>query len=150
MKKNIGTGKISIALVSSCLRVGAVSAADKSHSHEDYSSVAKKHLEMSKTENGREKMKEAMSKMMAHQMILHDMTTNPETAKVVKSAMSDPEMKALMQEVKSEMSQPEKQAEMKREVLSENKEIMMVVAHAVMKNDESAKKLMGEKDMEKR
>jgi hypothetical protein len=36
-----------------------------------------------------------------------------------------------------------------KEVLKQHKEIMMVVAHAVLKQDEEAQELMGEKEMMK-
>ncbi len=102
------------------------------------------HLGMAQDAEGAKMIKESMTMMLAHQVLLHDLQDHPESKQVLQAAMKDPKVAAIVQQVKAEMGDPAKRAAKVAEVKKDHKEMMMVLAHALMRQDEDLKKLMKE------
>ena len=108
----------------------ATNAADdtKPHAHE---AAMKEQMQMMKGPQGAAMMRDAMLMMAAHQHLLGEMAASPE----VKKAAQDPQMMKAIQEVKGAMKQRGGLDAKKVEVAKDHMEAMMVLAHALMKQD---------------
>lgn len=86
-------------------------------------------MQMMKGAQGAAVMKEHMLMMAAHQHLLGEMAEDPELKKMA----HDPQMMKAMQEVKAAMKDHDALDAKKAEVARNQKEAMMVLAHAMMK-----------------
>lgn len=127
-------------------------AADKPHEHAaaaaapapSHAADVKAHLGMANDADGAAMLKQSMTMMAAHQIVLHEIQDNPETKQLLQQAMQDPKVQALVREVKAELADPAKREAKKAEVKKDHKEMMMTLAHALMRQDPEMKKLMKE------
>ena len=108
----------------------ALRAADEQKGHAHDASM-KEHMQMMKGEQGAAMMKDAMLMMAAHQHLIGEMANNPDLKKMTQ----DPQMKKAMQEVKAALKDHAALDAKKAEVAKDHNEAMMVLAHAMMKQD---------------
>lgn len=108
----------------------ATRAADdaKPHAHD---AAMKQQMQMMKGPQGVAMMRDAMLMMAAHQHLLGEMASNPE----LKKAAQDPQMAKAIQEVKAAVKEHAGLDAKKLEVAKDHREAMMVLAHALMKQD---------------
>jgi hypothetical protein len=105
----------------------------KGHAHD---SAMKEHMKMMQGEQGAAMMKDAMLKMAAHQYLLGEMAQDAELKKMAQ----DPAMKKALDEVKATLKDHASLDAKKAEVAKDHNEAMMVLAHALMKQDKQLEK----------
>ena len=114
-------------------------AADDAKSHPHKASM-KEQMQMMKGAEGAAMMKDAMLMMAAHQHLLGEMTTDAEVQRVAKT----PEMAKAIEEVKAAMKDHAARDKKKAEVAKDHREAMMVLAHALMKQDKELEQMLKE------
>jgi flagellar motor protein MotB len=124
-------------------------ADEKPHGHPqpaavNHSAEIKPHLAMVHDPEGSKMMRDHMTLMLAHQILLHDLQDHPETKQMLQQAMQDANVAAIVQQVKADMVDPQKRLAKVAEVKKDHKEMMMVLAHALMRQNPELKKLMKE------
>lgn len=139
-KQLLGTCAIAVATGLAGLGIGtAVSFADDAkaggHPHD---TLMKQHVEMFEGADGAAKAKQMMTMMAAHQYLLGDMTNSDE----VKQLAQTPEMKKAISEVKAAMKDHATRDAKKDEVSKKGDEAMMVIAHALLKQDAEAAQML--------
>ena len=125
------TGALGFAVATS----RAADDAKQSHAHD---AAMKEHMQMMKGEQGAAMMKDAMLMMAAHQHLLGEMAQNPDLKKMTQ----DPQMKKAMQDVKAALKDHKTLDAKKQEVAKDHNEAMMVLAHAMMKQDKEMDQMM--------
>ena len=126
------TGALGFAVATSR---AADDAAAEGHAHD---AAMKEHMQMMKGEQGAAMMKEHMLMMAAHQHLLGEMAMNPDLKKMAQ----DPQMSKTMQDVKTFVKDKAAFDAKKAEVVKDQKEAMMVLAHAMMKQDKEMDQMM--------
>lgn len=139
-KHLIGTCAVAIATGFVGLGIGtAVSFADDQkaggHAHD---AAMKHHIEMAQGANGAAMMKKMMLTMSAHQYLLGDMAESDEVKKLAQT----PAMKKAIEEVKASLKDHATLDAKKDEVAKQDNEAMMVLAHALLKQDAEAEKML--------
>lgn len=139
-KQLIGTCVIALATGIAGLGIGtAVSFADDQkaggHKHDE---MMKQHVAMFEGAAGAQKAKEMMLMMSAHQYLLGDMAKSDEVQKLA----ATPEMKKAIEEVKAMLKDRAKLDAKKDEVSMKGDEAMMVIAHALLKQDAEAEHML--------
>lgn len=122
------------------LSIGANSFADDQHGGggHKYDSAMKHHVEMAKGAEGAAQMKKMMLMMSAHQSLLGQMAESDD----VKKLAATPEMKKAIDDVKAAMKDHDMFDKKKDEVASNEREAMMVLAHALLKQDAEAERML--------
>ena len=117
----------------------AVSSADDQkaggHKHDD---MMKAHVAMFEGAEGAAKAKQMMLMMSAHQYLLGDMAKSDE----VKKLAATPEMKKAIDEVKALLKDHASLDAKKEEISMKADEAMMVIAHALLKQDKEAEQML--------
>lgn len=129
----LGTGLLGLTLGT------AVSFADDQkaggHKHDE---MMKQHVAMFEGAEGAAKAKQMMLMMSAHQYLLGDMAQSDE----VKKLAATPEMKKAIEEVKATLKDHAALDAKKDEVSMKGDEAMMVIAHALLKQDAEAERML--------
>ena len=113
-------------------------AADDAKQAHAYDAAMKEHMHMMKGDQGAAMMRDAMLMMAAHQYLLGEMARNPD----LKKMMQDPQMMKAMQDVKATLKDHSALDAKKAEVAKDHNEAMMVLAHAMMKQDKELDQAM--------
>lgn len=123
-------GAVAFTLLSPASRAADDKA--KGHAHD---AAMKELVQMLKGDQGAAMIKEMMMKMAVHQHMVGEMAQDPD----VKQLAQSPEMKRVLQEVKASIQEHATVDAKKAEVAKDNREAMMVLAHALMMQDRGLK-----------
>lgn len=103
-----------------------------------YEGTMQHHVQMIRGEEGAAKMKGMMLMMAAHQHLLGDLADSEDVKKLAQM----PEMKKAIADVKAAMKDHAARDKQKNAVANKNDEAMMIIAHALLKQDEEAKAML--------
>lgn len=100
----------------------------------------REHYAMVQGQQGVQMAKEAMLKMAAHQFLLGEAATDPELQKLAQS----PELKKAIEEVRHSLKDKAALDAKKAELLKDHDEMMMILAHALLKQDAEVARILKE------
>lgn len=103
-----------------------------------YEATMKSHVEMFQGAEGAARAKEMMLMMSAHQYLLGEMANSDD----IKKLAATPEMKKAIDEVKATLKDHAKLDEQKTMVADKGDEAMMVLAHAILKQDQESEQML--------
>jgi hypothetical protein len=103
-----------------------------------YEETMKYHAEMMRGAEGTAKIKEMMLKMAAHQHLLGEAAAAPELKKLAQT----PELKRAIEEVRTSLKDRAALDARKAELLKDHDEMMMIVAHALLKQDAETERML--------
>lgn len=113
-------------------------ADDQGKDHAKHAAGIREHYSMVQGPQGATMAKDAMLKMAAHQSLIGDAANDPELKKLAQT----PELKQAVEEVRNAMKDHAALDAKKAELLKDHDEMMMVVAHALLKQDAEAARML--------
>lgn len=121
------------------LVVGTSLSRAQDHSgHAGHAGGVREHYTMVQGPQGAGMAKEAMLKMAAHQYLLGEAAADPELKKLAQT----PELKKAIEEVRASLKDRAALEAKKAELLKDHDEMMMIVAHALLKQDAETEKML--------